>query len=67
MLLVLQASLFEQLFGGEDAISRGLLGAVQKDLLTTLRETLRPCARLAAAGSYAMPQTDRPARQAAGS
>jgi CRP-like cAMP-binding protein len=67
LLLVLQAKLFEQLFTGEDAISRGLLGAVQKDLVTALRETLRPCARLAAAGSYTRPQTAVPERQVAGS
>ena len=66
VLLVLQARLFEQLFSGEDAISRGLLGAVQKDLVTALRETLRPRARLAAAGSYARPRAVFPERQAAG-
>jgi CRP-like cAMP-binding protein len=67
LLLVLPAKLFEQLFTGEDAISRGLLGAVQKDLVTALRETLRPRARLAAAGSYSLPQTAMPQRQVAGS
>jgi CRP-like cAMP-binding protein len=51
LLLVLQRGPFEQLFNGEDAISRGLLGAIQKDLAAGLRETLRPCARLAAAGA----------------
>ena len=51
LLLVLQGKLFEQLFNGEDAISRGLLGAIHKDLAAAVRETLRPCARLAAAGS----------------
>jgi hypothetical protein len=40
--------LFEQLFNGEDAVSRGFLDVIQKDLMATLRETLRPCARLAA-------------------
>jgi CRP-like cAMP-binding protein len=67
LLLVLPAKLFGQLFSGEDAISRGLLGAVQNDLVTTLRETLRPCARLAAAASYARPRTTPPERQVAGS
>jgi CRP-like cAMP-binding protein len=67
LLLVLEGRLFEQLFSGEDAISRGLLGAVQKDLVATLRETLRPCARLAAAASYARPRTASPERQVAGS
>lgn len=48
VLLVLPRELFEKLFNGEDAISRGFLEVIQRDLLTTLRETLRPCARLAA-------------------
>jgi CRP-like cAMP-binding protein len=48
LLLVVPRDLFEQLFNGEDAVSRGFLDVIQKDLLATLRETLRPCARLAA-------------------
>jgi CRP-like cAMP-binding protein len=48
LLLVLPRDLFEQLFNGEDAVSRGFLDVIQKDLTATLRETLRPCARLAA-------------------
>jgi CRP-like cAMP-binding protein len=48
VLLVLPRDLFEQLFNGEDAVSRGFLDVIQKDLIATLRETLRPCARLAA-------------------
>jgi CRP/FNR family transcriptional regulator, cyclic AMP receptor protein len=48
LLLVLPRDLFEQLFNGEDVVSRGFLDVIQKDLLATLRETLRPCARLAA-------------------
>jgi CRP-like cAMP-binding protein len=48
LLLVLPPDLFEQLFNGEDAVSRGFLDVIQKDLTATLRETLRPCARLAA-------------------
>ena len=48
LLLVLPRDLFEQLFNGEDAVSRGFLDVIQKDLMATLRETLRPCARLAA-------------------
>ena len=47
-LLVLPRDPFEQLFNGEDAISRGFLDVIQRDLMTTLRETLRPLARLAA-------------------
>jgi len=48
LLLVLPRDLFQQLFNGEDAVSRGFLDVIQKDLIATLRETLRPCARLAA-------------------
>jgi CRP-like cAMP-binding protein len=48
LLLVVPRDLFEQLFNGEDAVSRGFLDVIQKDLVTTLRETLRPYARLAA-------------------
>jgi CRP-like cAMP-binding protein len=48
LLLVVPRALFEQLFNGEDAISRGFLDVVQRDLMATLRETLRPSARLAA-------------------
>ena len=33
---------------GEDAVSRGFLDVIQNDLMATARETLRPCARLAA-------------------
>jgi CRP-like cAMP-binding protein len=62
LLLVLRRELFEQLFDGEDAIARGLLGAVQKDLVATLRETLRPCARLAASLSHTRAQTASAAR-----
>jgi CRP-like cAMP-binding protein len=51
LLLVLQRELFEQLVHGDNAITRGLLGAVQNDLAAALRETLRPCARLAATGT----------------
>jgi CRP-like cAMP-binding protein len=50
LLLVVPRDLFEQLFNGEDAVSRGFLDVIQKDLMATLRETLRPCARLAASG-----------------
>jgi CRP/FNR family transcriptional regulator len=48
LLLVVPRDLFAQLFNGEDAVSRGFLDVIQRDLLATLRETLRPCARLAA-------------------
>jgi CRP-like cAMP-binding protein len=50
LLLVVPRGLFEQLFDGEDAVSRGFLDVIHKDLVATLRETLRPCARLAASG-----------------
>ncbi len=48
LLLVVPRDLFGQLFNGEDAVARGFLDVIQKDLVATLRETLRPCARLAA-------------------
>jgi CRP-like cAMP-binding protein len=47
LLLVLPGDLFDQLFNGEDAVSRVFLDVVQRDLVATLRETLRPSARLA--------------------
>jgi hypothetical protein len=50
LLLVVPGDLFKQLFNGEDAVSRGFLDVIQKDLIVTLRETLRPYARLAASG-----------------
>ena len=48
LLLVVPRDLFARLFNGEDAVSRGFLDVIQKDLTTTLRETLRPYARLGA-------------------
>jgi CRP-like cAMP-binding protein len=48
LLLVVPRDLFQQLFDGEDPVSRGFLGVIQRDLAATLRETLRPYARLAA-------------------
>jgi CRP-like cAMP-binding protein len=48
VLLVVPRDLFERLFHGEDAVSRGFLDVIQKDLTATVRETLRPSARLAA-------------------
>jgi CRP-like cAMP-binding protein len=48
VLLVVPSDLFEQLFNGEDAVSRVFHDVIQRDLTATLRETLRPCARLAA-------------------
>jgi CRP-like cAMP-binding protein len=48
LLLVLPHDVFGQLFNGEDVVSRGLLDVIQRELIATLRETLRPCARLAA-------------------
>ena len=47
LLLVVPRDLFERLFSGEDAVSRVLLDVIQRDLLGTLRQTLRPAARLA--------------------
>jgi CRP-like cAMP-binding protein len=48
ILLVLSADVFDQLFHREDAVSRVFLEAIQRDLLVTLRQALRPSARLAA-------------------
>jgi CRP-like cAMP-binding protein len=48
LLLVLPRDHFEQLYNGEDAVSRVFLDVIQRDLVATLRETLRPHARLAA-------------------
>jgi CRP-like cAMP-binding protein len=48
LLLVLPRDPFEQLFNGEDAVSRVFLDVIQRDLVATLRQTLRPNARLAA-------------------
>ena len=48
LLLVLPRGHFEQLYNGEDAVSRVFLDVIQRDLVATLRETLRPHARLAA-------------------
>ena len=50
LLLVVPRELFVKLFHGEDAVSRGFLDVMQKDLMGNLRETLRPVARLAASG-----------------
>jgi CRP/FNR family cyclic AMP-dependent transcriptional regulator len=48
LLLVLPRDPFEQIFNGDDAVSRGFLDVIQRDLMDSLRETFRPCARLAA-------------------
>ncbi len=48
LLLALPREPFEQLFNGEDAVSRVFLDVIQRDLVATLRQTLRPHARLAA-------------------
>ena len=39
---------FTTLFHGEDAVSRVILDVIQRELVATLRQTLRPHARLAA-------------------
>ena len=46
--LVLARDPFEQLFKGEDAVSRVFLDLILRELVATLRQTLRPHARLAA-------------------
>jgi CRP-like cAMP-binding protein len=48
LLLVLPRDVFDQLFFREDVVSRVFLEAIERDLLAALRQTLRPCARLAA-------------------
>jgi CRP/FNR family transcriptional regulator len=48
LLLVLPRDRFHQLFTGEDAVSHVFLDVIRRDLLATLRQTLRPHARLAA-------------------
>jgi CRP-like cAMP-binding protein len=48
LLLVLPRDPFEQLFNGEDATSRVFLDVIRRDLVATLRQTLRPHARLVA-------------------
>jgi CRP/FNR family transcriptional regulator, cyclic AMP receptor protein len=48
VLLALPRDVFDPLFHREDAVSRVFLDAIQRDLLATLRQTLRPYARLAA-------------------
>ena len=46
LLLVLPRDVFDQLFNREDAVARVFLEAIHRDLLVTLRQTLRPWARL---------------------
>jgi CRP/FNR family transcriptional regulator, cyclic AMP receptor protein len=48
LLLVLPREPFDHLFNGEDAVSRVFLDVIQRDLVATLRQTMRPNARLAA-------------------
>jgi len=48
LLLVLARDPFEQLFNRDDAISHVFLDVIQRDMVATLRQTLRPHARLAA-------------------
>jgi len=47
LLLMLPRDVFDKIVEREDAISRFVLEAIQRDLLITLRQTLRPVARLA--------------------
>jgi len=48
LLLVIERAAFDTLFAGEDAVSRVILDVIQADLVATLRQTLRPQARLSA-------------------
>ena len=54
LLLVLPRDPFEQLFNGEDAVSRVFLDVIQRDLVATLRQTFRPLAREAFARGCAL-------------
>ena len=45
--LVLPRGPFEQLLNGEDAVSRVFLDVIQRELVASLRQTLRQHARLA--------------------
>ncbi len=47
LLLVLEPAAFEQLYRREDAVSRVFLDVILGDLVATLRQTMRPQARLA--------------------
>jgi CRP/FNR family transcriptional regulator, cyclic AMP receptor protein len=47
LLLVLPPGPFEQLFNGEDAVARVFLDVIQRELVDSLRQTLRQHARLA--------------------
>ena len=47
LVLVLPRASFEQLFNGTDAVSRVFLDVIQRELVGTLRQTLRQHARLA--------------------
>jgi CRP-like cAMP-binding protein len=48
VLLMVPRDVFDQLYLREDAVGRVFVDAIQRDLLATLRQTLRPYARLAA-------------------
>ena len=61
LLLVLPRDPFEQLFDGEDAISRVFLDVIQRDLVATLRQTLRPLARQVSARPVSPAQPTGPA------
>jgi hypothetical protein len=52
---VLPRDPFEQLFNGEDAVSRVFLDVIQRDIVAMLRQTLRPLARQAYAGALSPP------------
>jgi CRP-like cAMP-binding protein len=55
LLLVLPRDPFEQLFNGEDAVSRVFLDVIQRDIVAMLRQTLRPLARQAYARAVSPP------------
>lgn len=47
LLLALPRDVFDRIVNNEDATCRVFMEAIQRDLVATLRKTLRPCARLA--------------------
>jgi CRP-like cAMP-binding protein len=67
LLLVLPRDPFEQLFNGEDAISRVFLDVILRDIVGTLRQTLRPLARQASARAISPAPATAPLQPATGS
>jgi CRP-like cAMP-binding protein len=66
LLLVVLREPFEQLFHGEDAVSRVFLDVIQRDLVATLRQTFRPLARQAYARAVPAAPSAAPASTGVG-